>query len=44
MGGQQQIEAIRVTEFDEPQAVIGSYLHSHAYPDWYEQHQDLDRV
>src|SRR5258708_6600449 len=33
------IEAVRVTEWDEPQAVIGSYLHRYAYPTWYQQHQ-----
>ena len=32
------IEAVRVTEWDEPQAVIGSYLHKYAYPDWYNAH------
>ena len=26
-------EAVQVTEWDEPQAVIGSYLHRYAYPD-----------
>jgi hypothetical protein len=31
-------EAIRVTEWDEPQAVLGSYLHRYAYPDWYRLH------
>lgn len=31
-------EAVRVTEWDEPQAVIGSYLHRYAYPDFYKQH------
>lgn len=31
-------EAIRVTEWDEPQAVIGSYLQRWAYPDFYKQH------
>jgi hypothetical protein len=31
-------EAVRVTEWDEPQAVIGSYLHKNAYPDWYKLH------
>ncbi len=31
-------EAIRVTEWDEPQAVIGSYLQKYAYPDYYRQH------
>ncbi len=34
------VEAVRVTEWDEPQAVIGSYLQRYAYPDWYKQHQD----
>jgi len=34
------IGAVQVTEWDEPQAVIGSYLHRYAYPDWYKQHQD----
>jgi hypothetical protein len=31
-------EAVRVTEWDEPQAVIGSYLQRWAYPDFYKQH------
>ncbi|HEX8527218.1 MAG TPA: hypothetical protein VF689_09610 [Allosphingosinicella sp.] len=31
-------EAVRVTEWDEPQAVIGSYLHRFAYPDFYRAH------
>jgi hypothetical protein len=30
--------AIRVTEWDEPQAVIGSYLQKYAYPDWHKLH------
>jgi len=30
-------EAVRVTEWDEPQAVLGSYLHRYAYPDYYRQ-------
>lgn len=34
------IAAVQVTEWDEPQAVIGSYLHRYAYPDWYAQHQN----
>ena len=33
-------EAVRVTEWDEPQAVIGSYLQKNAYPDWYKLHVD----
>jgi hypothetical protein len=31
-------EAVRVTEWEEPQTVIGSYLHSKAYPDYYKLH------
>lgn len=31
-------QATRVTEYDEPQAVIGSYLHRYAYPDWWGLH------
>ncbi|HEY5711742.1 MAG TPA: hypothetical protein VIT38_07590 [Allosphingosinicella sp.] len=33
-------EAVRVTEWDEPQAVIGSYLQRFAYPDYYRMHID----
>uniref|UniRef100_UPI003F70819C hypothetical protein n=1 Tax=Polymorphobacter sp. TaxID=1909290 RepID=UPI003F70819C len=32
------LEAVRVTEFGEPQAVLGSYLHRFAYPDYYTLH------
>lgn len=32
------ISAVRVTEFEEPQAVIGSYLQKYAYPDYYKLH------
>ena len=32
--------AIRVTEWDEPQAVIGSYLHRFAYSDYWKLHVD----
>jgi hypothetical protein len=32
------IEAVRVTEWSEPQAVFGSYLQRYAYPDFYRQH------
>ena len=38
VGGAQNIEAVQVTEWDEPQAVIGSYLQRYAYPDWYQNH------
>ena len=40
LGEESGIEAVRVTEWDEPQAVIGSYLHRYAYPDWFKEHQD----
>ncbi len=43
VGTSDSVEAIQVTEWDEPQAVIGSYLHRHAYPDWYRQHQERGR-
>ncbi len=43
VGTQAGLEAIRVTEWDEPQAVFGSYLHRYAYPRWYEQHQQNGR-
>jgi len=36
------IEAVQVTEWEEPQAVIGSYLHRYAYPEWYEAHRARD--
>jgi len=38
-GGVKSVQAIQVTEWDEPQAVIGSYLHEEAYPDWFSAHQ-----
>jgi hypothetical protein len=37
--GKGGLEAVAVTEWDEPQAVIGSYLHRLAYPDYYRAHQ-----
>ena len=37
-GGEGGFQATRVTEWDEPQAVIGSYLHRFAYPDFYKLH------
>ena len=36
--GTNGFEAIAVTETDEPQAVIGSYMHKLAYPDYYAKH------
>ncbi|HZZ90941.1 MAG TPA: hypothetical protein VFE23_00155 [Usitatibacter sp.] len=43
LGEERNLEAVQVTEWDEPQAVIGSYLHRHAYPDWYAAHEKRDR-
>lgn len=43
VGGDGEISGITVTEWDEPQAVIGSYLHRYAYPDWYAQHEKNGR-
>ncbi len=43
VGEQRRISAVQVTEWDEPQAVIGSYLHRHAYPDYYAAHEKRDR-
>lgn len=37
--GEDGFEAVNVTEWDEPQAVIGSYLHKLAYPDNYAKHK-----
>ncbi len=38
-GGAGEIDSVTVTEWEEPQAVIGSYLHRYAYPDWFAEHQ-----
>jgi hypothetical protein len=42
-GGKGGVEAVAVTEREEPQAVIGSRLHQYAYPDWYKQHEGRGR-
>ena len=41
--GEHGFEAVKVTESEEPQAVIGSYLHSLAYPDNYKKHLKNNR-
>ena len=38
--GEEGIEAVAITEWDEPQAAIGSSLHRMAYPDNYRKHVD----
>lgn len=42
LGGDGAIYGVEVTEWDEPQAVKGSYLQRYAYPDFYKQHQKKD--
>jgi len=44
VGGEQHITGVQVTEWDEPQAVIGSYLQKYAYPDYFAQHQSNEGV
>ena len=44
VGTGQGISTVQVTEYDEPQAVIGSYLHRYAYPKWFAEHQARSRV
>jgi hypothetical protein len=39
VGGAGEVNAVQVTEWDEPQAVIGSYLQRFAYPDYFAAHQ-----
>lgn len=44
VGTERSVSAVQVTEWEEPQAVIGSYLHKYAYPKWYSDHQERNRV
>ncbi|MDB5718420.1 MAG: repeat protein precursor, partial [Sphingomonas bacterium] len=37
------LQAIRVTEWDEPQTVIGSYLQKYAYPDYFRMHVEKNK-
>ncbi len=41
--GRGGLEAVKVTEWPEPQAVIGSNLHRMAFPDEYREHVAADR-
>lgn len=43
VGEERAVTAVQVTEWDEPQAVIGSYLHRFAYPAWYAEHEQRNR-
>ena len=38
VGLEHAVEAVRVTEWSEPQAVFGSFLHRYAYPDYFRMH------
>ena len=40
LGGEGSVEAVQVTEWDEPQSVIGSYLQKYVYPDYYAKHKE----
>jgi hypothetical protein len=44
VGTEGEVAAVQVTEWDEPQAVIGSYLHRHAYPDWFRRHGERGQL
>ncbi|MEY3338881.1 MAG: hypothetical protein RL245_1873 [Pseudomonadota bacterium] len=44
VGTERGVAAIEVTEWEEPQAVIGSYLHRYAYPKWYSEHLGRNRT
>jgi hypothetical protein len=43
-GLEDAVLATQVTEWEEPQAVIGSYLHRYAYPDNYRAHEQNGRI
>jgi hypothetical protein len=43
VGGSGEITSVPVTEWDEPQAVVGSFLHRYAYPDWFADHEKNER-
>lgn len=44
VGGEGEVSAVQVTEWEEPQAVIGSYLHRYVYPDWFKAHEGRGNV
>ena len=44
LGAEKNVVAVGVTEWDEPQTVIGSYLHRFAYPDFFKAHKDRNEV
>ncbi len=44
IGEERAVTAVQVTEWEEPQAVIGSYLQRYAYPDFFKAHENRGRV
>lgn len=44
VGGAGKMFAVRVTDWTEPQAVIGSYLQRYAYPDYFQAHLDKGKA
>lgn len=44
VGTSEAVEAVQVTEWSEPQAVIGSHLHSVVYPDYFKAHEEKSKV
>jgi len=43
VGNEGALNAVQVTEWEEPQAVIGSYLQKYAYPDWFQKHLESNQ-
>ncbi len=43
VGGEASVEAVQVTEWEEPQAMKGSFLHKYVYPDFFKQHLDNNK-
>ena len=43
VGEERHVEAVEVTEWDEPQSVLGSYLQRYAYPDHFAEHEKRGR-
>jgi hypothetical protein len=43
VGSSDHVTGVQVTQWQEPQAVIGSYLEKFAYPDFFKQHQDRNQ-
>lgn len=43
VGTTDAVEAVQVTEWTEPQTIIGSYLHSVVYPDFFKAHTEAEK-